>query len=82
MLHIEVPAMAAFHGDIRAVTMPFLMIWGEKSPLYAEGSGDMLRDVVPQAEFRVIDGAGHSIVSQRPAEVAAAMAAFFARHPM
>lgn len=82
VLYIEAPAMEAFRGDPSAITMPFLSIWGEESHLYLDGSQDMVAEIVPQAEFSVVTDTDHGLVAQKPADVASAMATFFARHPM
>lgn len=83
VLYIEVPAMEALGPlDHAAISMPVLSIWGGESILYFDDEEELLTDAIPQAEVSVIAGADHGLLAQKPAEVAAAMASFFARHPM
>lgn len=74
----EVPLMTVPDEALR-VTVPHLVLWGEEDealrPVCLEG----LERFAPQLTVRRVAGAGHWILHEKPAEVAAAIRAFVAR---
>lgn len=80
----DLPALWAWRfgpTEAAAVTHPVLMLSGTDSlPLVGE-IRERVRSLLPQVEDEVVEGADHSLAVTRPAEVAAALAAFWARHP-
>ena len=57
---------------------PALFLTGADSDYCGAAQTEAIRRYFPQAEIRVIDGAGHWLHADRPAEVAAALEAFLA----
>ncbi len=57
------------------VRIPATVLWGDRDPFFALAQGVRLAAAIPQAELRVLNGAGHFLPAERPAEVAAAIAA-------
>jgi pimeloyl-ACP methyl ester carboxylesterase len=82
---IDLPALLAWEftgGYATRITHPVLYVGGSDSgPWFAEVRA-LVRDWLPHAEDVVVEGAGHDLALTHPAEVAAAVAAFLARHPM
>ncbi len=83
----ELPALAEWRftpEDARSITQPVLAVLGADSaslwPGFKEGY-ELVREWLRQAEGFVLDGATHGLQMQNPHGAAAALAAFFARHP-
>ena len=83
----ELPALAQWQftqEDARGITQPVLAVLGADSsslwPGFTEGY-ELVREWLPQAEGFVLQGATHGLQMQNPRGAAAALAAFFARHP-
>jgi pimeloyl-ACP methyl ester carboxylesterase len=67
--------MARLFGAVRA---PTLLIWGEHDRIYGLKAAERLRHMLPGAQLVTLDGAGHLLPVERPAELAAAMRQFLA----
>lgn len=82
---VELPALGAWRFDeaqAARIRQPVLSVLGsDTQPLWIEVA-QRLRAWIPQVEEHVVPGVGHLLQMQRPAPVAAAVAAFLARHPM
>jgi pimeloyl-ACP methyl ester carboxylesterase len=83
----ELPALMEWRftrEDALRITQPVLAVLGADSPSlwpgFREGY-DLVREWLPQAEGFVLEGATHGMQMQNPRDAAAALAAFFARHP-
>lgn len=80
----DLPALQAWRfgpAEAAAVTHPALMLSGTDSlPIVGE-IRERLRGLLPQVEEVLVEGANHSFAVTRPAEVAAALAAFWAQYP-
>jgi 3-oxoadipate enol-lactonase len=77
-------AMAArrdFTAKLKNIRCPTLVLVGADDVLSPPAEMKSLADGIPQAEFREIPDAGHLSPLERPAEVNAAIAAFFDRNP-
>lgn len=61
------------------ITAPALVICGREDRLTPLKYSEFLRDRVRRAELRLIDGAGHAVMIERPAEVSEAIAGFLVR---
>ena len=59
-----------------ALTMPALILWGEKDPLMPVALGRALADALPHAHFHVLPGCGHLPTLEKPAECAALIGSF------
>ncbi|UNX53865.1 alpha/beta hydrolase [Georgenia sp. TF02-10] len=57
-------------GTVRA---PTLLLWGDADHLVPRAEVDRLRAAIPAAELQVCPGAGHLLLWERPADVAAAV---------
>lgn len=78
----QTSAQAELMGDdglsparLQTLAMPILALYGERS--YALASGEFLAGLWPQADFRVIAGAGHFFPSSRPQELIQAAERFW-----
>jgi len=68
--------------QLRAVSVPTLILWGDRDA-YALGTAqDRLRAVLPAAEFIVYEGAGHAFHWEDPARVATDLTAFLQGIPL
>jgi pimeloyl-ACP methyl ester carboxylesterase len=80
----ELPAVQAWSftgADARRVTQPTLLVLGEQSrPTFRERQ-ELLRAWLPTTEFFVLPQATHLLQVDNPRGLAAALTAFFARHP-
>ncbi len=63
------------YGGIRA---PTLLIWGEHDQVYSLKSAERLRHMIPGAQLVTLEGSGHLLPAERPAELAAIMRQFIA----
>jgi pimeloyl-ACP methyl ester carboxylesterase len=80
---IEMPALRewAFDGDDAArIDKPVLSVLGADSLQFFVEGRDLLQSWFPRAELYELAGAGHFLQMERPGDVAAALAEFFARH--
>jgi pimeloyl-ACP methyl ester carboxylesterase len=60
------------------ISVPTLMLWGEKDGIVTPDYGRAYAGLIPGAEFRLIENAGHHPDEEQPERVAAAVAAFLA----
>lgn len=72
------PAFAPYDGQLATLDVPTLVLWGENDP-FAPISGAHRFAKLPQAELKVLDGAGHFIFDERADEAAAAVTALLER---
>ena len=66
-------------ADIRKITLPALLIWGEKDQLVPLDRGKRLASELPNARLEIIPGVGHAPHLERPAAVIPLLLAFFGR---
>lgn len=59
-----------------ALTMPTLILWGEKDALAPVAVGHALAAALPHAQFQVLGGCGHLPTLENPAESAASFRRF------
>lgn len=78
----EVPEWDFGPADVAQVEQPVLVLRGAESPLWpAEATADFVAGF-PAAEGAAVADTDHALITQKPDEVAAAIADFLARHPM
>lgn len=58
------------------IDIPVLVCWGSADTWIPPAKGQQLADRIPGAELRLLDGAGHLVQEDRPAELTAALLAF------
>ena len=85
---VEMPALQEWQFTeelAKRITRPALAVLGALSdavsPTFREGY-DLQRQWLPQAEGYVLPGTAHMLQMQNPTDMAAALAGFFARHPV
>jgi pimeloyl-ACP methyl ester carboxylesterase len=66
-------------GALAGLDLPILCLYAKGSPFLADGR--RLETELPRAELRLLEG-GHRLLNEKPAEVAAALAGFFAKEPI
>lgn len=84
-LRVEMPAAFAWtfsRQDATRITQPVLSILGAQSPARARKVHEVLTAWVPQTETCVLPNAEHALALMDPPGIAAALAVFFARHPV
>ena len=54
---------------LHRLTMPILLLWGEKDKLIPAQQGDTWAKLVPGAQLRVVKGSGHLIFNEQPDSV-------------
>lgn len=79
-LHADFAATAAFDGTELAasVTAPTLVISGQHDMMTPPKLGRAVADAIAGSQYVELAGAGHMLMTERPAEVSKALAAFFA----
>lgn len=60
---------------LRSVQVPAQVLWGDRDPFFAVAVGERTAAAIPGAAFHLLRGAGHFLPEERPAEVAARIAA-------
>ena len=60
-----------------SLAVPTLVVVGEHDTVTGVDESRLLADTIPGARFVLVPGAGHAAVTERPAEVAAAMLEFW-----
>ena len=72
-------------AEARRLAQPALVVLGEECEALWPRFGEthrLLLDLLPRAEGFVLPGATHALQVQNPRDLAEALAAFFARHPL
>jgi pimeloyl-ACP methyl ester carboxylesterase len=67
------PALPQLLGGVRA---PALVVWGREDRIVPLECGERYAKTLPQARLTVIDGAGHFVDLEKPAELARAVVEF------
>jgi haloalkane dehalogenase len=65
--------------DLASVDAPSLILWGENDAFAPVAGAHRLNKELPRSELQVLDGRGHFVFDEAPAESAAAVAAFLER---
>lgn len=58
------------------LSVPTILVWGEKDAFLPDGSFDFFRDHLPNAELHILPGIGHLPHAERPSDVAQIIATF------
>jgi pimeloyl-ACP methyl ester carboxylesterase len=77
MLQAKRPTLWDLEADLKRFSVPLLIIVGDEDESCLEGSV-FLKRTVPTAALLVIPRSGHTITSEEPAAVNAALAELFA----
>jgi pimeloyl-ACP methyl ester carboxylesterase len=56
--------------QLRRVTQPVLLLWGDADPISPVSVGEYLRDRLPNASLHVLRGGDHDLARDRAVEVA------------
>ncbi len=65
--------------DLKYLTVPTLIIWGEKDTLFPQQWGIRLNRNIPNSQLKVVPGAGHLILHDAPDQVGRLVADFVAK---
>ncbi|MFF3640609.1 alpha/beta fold hydrolase [Streptomyces sp. NPDC002564] len=68
-------------GRYGELALPVLVCWGTRDPWIPVARGEELARRIPGAELRLIEGAGHLVQEDAPAELTAELARFLSRGP-
>lgn len=74
------PEVALPAGQLARITQPVLLIWGSEDRFGGPGVAEEAARIIPRAELRVVDGAGHVPWLGQPAGVADAARAFLCKY--
>jgi pimeloyl-ACP methyl ester carboxylesterase len=66
--------------DLARLDLPALLVWGAEDELTVPQAGREAAELLPQAEFHLLDGVGHIPPEESPDELAELMRAFLARN--
>jgi esterase len=72
----ESPDFDELWEDVSVIAMPMMLVRGGASAFVTEEHVDDFKARAPQLRFEIVDGAGHSVQSDRPAELAAVLNTF------
>jgi pimeloyl-ACP methyl ester carboxylesterase len=75
----ETAPILDFPGEALRVRCPHLVVWGKEDRCLLQACLAGLDDFAPNLALRRLDGCGHWLLHERPAEVAAEIRAFVAR---
>ena len=64
---------AGLRDRLDALTLPALVVWGERDHVVSPRYAEPLRDALPDGRLLVLPEAGHVPMCEQPAEVAAAV---------
>ena len=59
--------------ELRRVTQPALLLWGDADPISPLEVGRRLRDLLPDATLHLVPDGDHSFAHDRPGEIAGAI---------
>jgi pimeloyl-ACP methyl ester carboxylesterase len=81
VLHNDFSACNLFdvRDQLSRISLPTLVVAGTEDKLTPPKNGRFLADHIPQAQFTLLEGAGHMMMVEKPGETAAAVALFLGR---
>lgn len=62
-----------YPDELRRVNVPCTVIWGDEDPFFPVAQGQRTASLIPGADFKVIEGAGHFLPEQRPDDIVGAI---------
>ena len=68
------------HHLLREVHTPTLLVWGSKDVIVPLGAAKVFESALPNARLEVVEGAGHLVEMERPADVAKLIADHIRAH--
>lgn len=74
------PEVALTADQIAQVRQPVLLIWGEQDPFGSPDVGEEAAGIIPDADFRLVAGAGHAPWIAHPTQVSAGAIPFLRAH--
>ncbi|MEI7453799.1 MAG: alpha/beta hydrolase, partial [Actinomycetes bacterium] len=72
----ESPDFDELWDDVSSIALPMMLIRGGASAFVTEEHVAEFKSRAPQLRFEIVEGAGHSVQSDRPAELAAVLTTF------
>ncbi len=66
--------------DLALLDLPVLLVWGAKDELTVPEDGREASEILPRAEFHLLDGVGHIPPEEAPDQLAELMRTFLARN--
>jgi non-heme chloroperoxidase len=67
--------------DLKRITVPTLIFWGEKDSIFHREDQDMLLKILPNASLRAYPEIGHALHWEEPAKFTSDLLAFIRSHP-
>ena len=78
-LYLSMGKKHDYRPALRRVTVPALILHGGRD-IQPQAASALYAQVLPNAEFRVLPEAGHFLFADDPAQFAAVVSEFLARH--
>jgi pimeloyl-ACP methyl ester carboxylesterase len=73
----DLPGLYAdVEASLGAITIPVLVVWGDRDLFFSAEQGRRTADAIPGAEFVLLEGCGHLTPAERPDDVATALDRF------
>ncbi len=73
---IAMPGIKDFYRNVRKITIPILIIWGEDDKIIDVEDAKLFKRVIPHAEVHIIPACGHCPQEEKPWETAGIIAEF------
>lgn len=67
--------------DLKKITVPTLIFWGEKDSIFHREDQDMLLKILPNASLKAYPETGHALHWEEPAKFTSDLLAFIRSHP-
>ncbi len=77
----DVRPRAELAAGLRSIDSPVAVIWGDQDPYCPFSIAEQLATAIPRARLLRLEGAGHYVPEERPADVLAALRALLAADP-
>jgi haloalkane dehalogenase len=75
----EFSKLEAYEGKLEALSLPALILWGEKDDFAPLGGAHRFKKQLPKSELVVIEGAGHFVYDDEPERTARQVVEFLTR---
>lgn len=75
------PDHPTLDGVLPEIVTPVLLVWGREDRVLDVSSAEGFRRLLPRVQTVVVDGAGHAIINEKPAQMATLHRQFLARQP-
>ena len=75
----DFPKLEPYRGKLAALDVPALIVWGAKDEFAPVGGAHRFHKRIPDSHLVILDDAGHFLMEDEPARVAAEVGEFLRR---